>query len=125
MSSESPAKIAKPKKKRKPKMIALIRDNCTGCSGAPVCLNYCPVKDCMNLVDDGDTIFGIVTVNPATCTGCKKCVTAGTDGMVLDGCPWDAIDMVPTEEFENEFGPYDQDWDIPEAIMSSTGDPYK
>ena len=34
------------------------------------------------------------------CIGCKKCIAKGPDDTFLDGCPWDAIDMVPTAEVE-------------------------
>ena len=28
----------------------------------------------------------------------------GPDGSFLEGCPWDAIDMVPLAEFEGKYG---------------------
>lgn len=46
--------------------------------------------------------FGRIWVDPLKCVGCKKCVTWGEDGMVLAGCPWEAIVMVPTAEWERE-----------------------
>jgi ferredoxin len=39
-------------------------------------------------------------VDPALCIGCKKCVSQGPGGAFLDGCPWDAIEMVATEQVE-------------------------
>ena len=38
--------------------------------------------------------FGTVMVDAATCIGCAKCAAKGPDQILLDGCPWDAIDMV-------------------------------
>ena len=107
------------KRKRKPKELAVINDNCTGCSGSPACLEYCPVPNCMNYVDDPDTIFGVVIVDPALCIGCKKCTSKGPDGAFLDGCPWDAIDMIATKDFEEEHGDVDAEWEIPEPIATS------
>jgi len=105
---ENPVAAKKPTtsgaRKRKPKAIAYINDACTGCAGSPVCLSYCPVPGCMNFVDDPDTVFGRVFVDPDTCIGCKKCTSKGPDDTFLDGCPWDAIEMVPTEDYEAEFG---------------------
>jgi ferredoxin len=74
--------IATPRKKR-PKEIAVITECCTGCAGSPACVAYCPVE-----------------VDPALCIGCKKCVSQGPGGAFLDGCPWDAIEMVATEQVE-------------------------
>ena len=43
-------------------------------------------------------------MDPTVCIGCKKCVSKGPDGAFLDGCPWDAIEMVPIEEVEAAIG---------------------
>jgi ferredoxin len=88
-------------RKKKPKEIAVITECCTGCAGSPACVPYCPVEDCMFWVPDEDhPPFGHIEVDPFLCIGCKKCTSKGPDGSFLDGCPWDAIDMVPTEEIE-------------------------
>ena len=88
-------------RKRKPKLLAVINDNCTGCAGSPVCVAYCPVEACMFWVPDQDyPPFGRIEVDKSTCIGCAKCTTKGPDGTLLDGCPWDAIDMVAIEEWE-------------------------
>ncbi len=93
------------KRKRKPKDIAVITDNCTGCAGSPVCQELCPVEDCMNLIVDEDhQPFGYIWVDPVKCIGCKKCVTKGPDGTWLEGCPWNAIVMQPTAEWEASNG---------------------
>jgi ferredoxin len=92
---------------KKPKLLAAITDACTGCSGAPVCQVYCPVDDCMVLVPADDTVgYWRIWVDPLKCVGCKKCVTRGPEETFLDGCPWDAIVMVPTTEWEAVYGEF-------------------
>jgi ferredoxin len=92
-------------RKKKPKALAFITDRCTGCAGSPVCVGYCPIEACMFWVPDEDhPPFGMVAVDPGLCIGCKKCTTQGPDGTLLDGCPWDAIDMIDTEIWEAEYG---------------------
>jgi len=96
--------IATPRKK-KPKELAVITECCTGCAGSPACVPYCPVADCMYWVPDVDHApFGRIEVDPVLCIGCKKCVSKGPDGAFLDGCPWDAIEMIPIEEVEAVIG---------------------
>ena len=95
----------KDRRKKKPRDIAVITDNCTGCAGSPVCQDYCPIENCMILIKDEDSWpFGYIWVDPLKCIGCKKCTTTGPDEIQLDGCPWDAIEMVPTKEWESENG---------------------
>lgn len=48
--------------------------------------------------DEDHAPFGHIEVDPVLCIGCKKCVSKGPDGAFLDGCPWDAIEMVATEQ---------------------------
>ena len=96
--------IATPRKKR-PKEIAVITECCTGCAGSPACVPYCPVADCMYWVPDEDhQPFGHIEVDAMLCIGCKKCVSKGPDGAFLDGCPWDAIEMVAIEQVEAMIG---------------------
>jgi ferredoxin len=96
--------IATPRKKR-PKELAIITECCTGCAGSPACVPYCPVADCMYWVPDEEhPPFGHIEVDPVLCIGCKKCTSKGPDGAFLDGCPWDAIEMVPIEEVEAAIG---------------------
>jgi ferredoxin len=92
-------------RKRKPHILAVINEQCTGCSGSPACVEYCPVQDCMYWSSDEDhPPFGRIIVDPLLCIGCKLCTSKGPDGAFLEGCPWDAIDMVPLAEFEGNFG---------------------
>lgn len=93
------------KRKRKPHIIAFIEENCTGCAGSPACVEYCPVEDCMYWVPDAEhPPFGRIEVDPLLCIGCKLCTSKGPDGMFLEGCPWDAIELVPLAEFEATYG---------------------
>ncbi len=88
-------------RKRKPKLLAIINEHCTGCAGSPVCVAYCPVEACMFWVPDLEyPPFGRIEVDKTTCIGCAKCTSKGPDGTFLDGCPWDAIEMVAIEAWE-------------------------
>ena len=49
-------------------------------------------------------IRDMILVDPILCIGCKLCTSKGPDGAFLEGCPWDAIDMVPLAEFEAQYG---------------------
>jgi ferredoxin len=103
MSEGEPKNAAK--RKRKPHIVAVINEMCTGCSGSPACVDYCPVPNCMFWEEDPEhPPFGHILVDPITCIGCKLCTSKGPDGAFLEGCPWDAIDMVPLAEFEAKFG---------------------
>lgn len=89
------------RRKVKPKVLAVVTEACTGCGGSPVCQPYCPVEDCMVLVSDpGAFPFQRIEIDPLKCVGCKKCVGRGPDRIFLDGCPWDAIRLVPMREWE-------------------------
>jgi ferredoxin len=105
VKSEPMSKGIETPRKKKPRELAVITECCTGCSGSPACVPYCPVQDCMYWVPDEDhPPFGRIEVDPALCIGCKKCTSKGPDGAFLDGCPWDAIEMVPIGEVEETLG---------------------
>jgi ferredoxin len=92
-------------RKRKPKILAVINDSCTGCAGAPICVTECPVDLCMNEVQNPDApAFVRILVDPLLCIGCKKCISKGPMDTFLEGCPWDAIDMMPLDQYEAEYG---------------------
>lgn len=92
-------------RKKMPAILAITNENCTGCAGSPVCINYCPVDECMYWIPDEDhPPFGRIEVDGQTCIGCKQCISKGPDGTFLDGCPWDAIEMVPIAEVEAKLG---------------------
>jgi electron transport complex protein RnfB len=89
-------------RKKLPKELAVINaDNCTGCQS---CIEVCPV-DCISL----KTInMGVVKgtqsgceIDIERCVGCEVCVhipQKKTNPYELTVCPWDAIEMVPTEQ---------------------------
>ena len=49
-------------------------------------------------------VFQVIEVDPLKCIGCRKCLAKGPAGTLLDGCPWDAIAMIDTEEYESVYG---------------------
>ena len=90
-----PAKITD--KKKKPKIVAVVdEDNCTGCQ---VCVPFCPV-DCIRPVPDSK--YGIpippVQIRFNECIGCSICARVCTK------LTWDAIEMLPIEQFEKKYG---------------------
>jgi len=92
-------------RKKKPKILAVILDNCTGCAGSPACVEYCPVDECMFWVLDAEyPPLGKIEVDPNLCIGCKLCTSKGPDGTFLEGCPWDAIEMMDVAEWETRTG---------------------
>ena len=88
-------------RKKVPKELAVINaDNCTGCES---CLEVCPV-DCIELktIDRG-VVKGTqqwCEIDIERCVGCEVCVHIPgkkTKPYELTVCPWNAIEMVPTE----------------------------
>mgnify|MGYP000678101398 FL=1 len=81
-------------KKRKPKLMAVVdEDNCTGCMA---CVPFCPV-DCIEPVSKEkyeSTPIPPVQVRFNECIGCNACFKACRQ------LTWDAIRMIPTDEFE-------------------------
>jgi len=89
-----PAKYTE--KKRRPKMMAVVdEDNCTGCQ---VCVPFCPV-DCIESVpkEKYDTPIPPVQIRFNECIGCQICARVCTK------LTWDAIRMIPTDEFEKTY----------------------
>ena len=75
------------------------------CLTCGACVTECPVDDCMLEVQNPDAPqFIRIEVDPLLCIGCKKCISKGPLDTFLEGCPWDAIDMVSLQEFESEHG---------------------
>jgi len=94
------AKSKSPRKKI-PKRLAVIHaDNCTGCES---CIEVCPV-DCIELIEMGLGVKGAESwceVDLERCIGCGLCVRIPrkkSDPIELKVCPWDAIEMAPTEQ---------------------------
>jgi ferredoxin len=93
------------RRKRKPHILAVINESSTGCAGSPACVEYCPGAECIYwALDEDHPPFGRIIVDPLLCIRCKLCTSQGPDGAFLQGCPWDAIDMVLLAEFQGEKG---------------------
>ena len=87
-------------RKKLPKEVAVINaDNCTGCEA---CLEVCPV-DCIEMRSFNLGVKGSQSwceIDLERCVGCEVCVhipQKKTNPYELLVCPWDAIEMVPTE----------------------------
>ena len=83
-------------KTRKPKSIAVVdAGNCTGCQ---VCIPFCPV-DCIEVDDfvNGNSPISPVRIRYNECIGCSICARVCTK------LTWDAIHMLSTEQFEEQF----------------------
>ena len=94
-------------KKTRPKTVAIVdEDNCTGCQ---VCIPFCPV-DCIDLNQIGLGTKGNQSwceIDLERCVGCEVCVhipTQKSNPYELVVCPWDAIDMMPLDQYEEKFG---------------------
>ena len=88
-------------RKKVPKELAVINaDNCTGCEA---CLEVCPV-DCIVKIEQYPQ-FGMLQswceIDLERCVGCEVCVhipQKKSNPYELTVCPWDAIEMIKTEE---------------------------
>ena len=87
-------------RKKLPKEVAVINaDNCTGCES---CLEVCPV-DCIVKIQQYDQFQNLQSwcqIDLERCVGCEVCVhipQKASNPYELTVCPWNAIEMVPTE----------------------------
>jgi Pyruvate/2-oxoacid:ferredoxin oxidoreductase delta subunit len=85
------------RKRSRPRLIAVVHPSCTGCE---VCVDFCPV-DCIDdlppVESSGERIPSI-RIREEECIGCQICAK------VCDELTWNAIEMVPVDEFERRSG---------------------
>lgn len=73
--------------------IPYVSEICTGCGGKPICREYCK-NNAIVLIDDTENYpFKRAEINKDLCIGCRACISKGKDGIMLTGCPWNAIRM--------------------------------
>src|SRR5580698_11129207 len=75
------------KRKRKSHIVAVINDMCTGCSGSPACVDYCPVADCMFWVEDPEHApFRNILVDPLPCICSQPRTSKRPHAALLHAC---------------------------------------
>jgi NAD-dependent dihydropyrimidine dehydrogenase PreA subunit len=83
----------------KKRFVAFIDDTCSGCAGMPVCRIFCPTDGALEYVlDEASHHIKRMRVNPDKCIGCRSCASRGHLGAHTEGCPWNAVRMVPAED---------------------------
>ncbi len=86
------------KKKKRPRLVAVVRED--GCTGCEACVPFCPV-DCIEHVPRDkypDVVIPPVQIRFDECIGCQICARVCTK------LAWDTIEMIPTDQFEKEWG---------------------
>lgn len=84
-------------KKKRPRLMAVINEACTGCEA---CIDFCPV-DCIDHVPPAEytgAVIPPVRIRVHECIGCQICAK------VCEHLAWNAIDMVPIDDFERASG---------------------
>ncbi len=84
-------------KKKRPRLMAVVNDSCTGCEA---CIDFCPV-DCIDHVPPAEytgAVIPPVRIRWHECIGCQICAK------VCEHLAWNAIDMLPIDEFERHSG---------------------
>ena len=97
MYDDIPHYNKKTKKKKRPRLMAIVNESCTGCEA---CIPFCPV-DCIDHEPPSDytgAVIPPVRIRWHECIGCQNCAR------VRDVMAWNAIDMIPIDDFEEQFG---------------------
>ncbi len=79
-------------RKKKPKKLAIIDEQ--GCSGCEICIDFCPVENCIIKVENQNHpgINPVCKIKLDLCIGCALCERY---------CPWETIYIIPFEEYES------------------------
>ncbi|MEE9522348.1 MAG: 4Fe-4S binding protein [candidate division NC10 bacterium] len=96
MYEDIPHHTKKTIKKKRPRLMAVVNDSCTGCEA---CIPFCPV-DCIDHEPPAQSTGAIippVRIRWHECIGCQICAR------VCDGMAWEAIDMISIDQFETDF----------------------
>ncbi|MFQ5988846.1 MAG: 4Fe-4S dicluster domain-containing protein [Candidatus Methylomirabilales bacterium] len=96
MYEDIPHYNKKTKKKKRPRLMAVVNDSCTGCEA---CIPFCPV-DCIDHEPSSQytgAVIPPVRIRWHECIGCQICAR------VCDGMAWNAIDMITIDDFEDQF----------------------
>lgn len=96
MYEDIPHYNKKTTKKKRPRLMAVVNDSCTGCEA---CIPFCPV-DCIDHEPPHDytgAVIPPVRIRWHECIGCQICAR------VCEGMAWNAIDMIPIDQFERQF----------------------
>ena len=86
----------KTRKKKRPRLMAVVNDACTGCEA---CIPFCPV-DCIDHEPPAGytgAVIPPVRIRWHECIGCQICAR------VCEGMAWNAIDMISIDQFEADF----------------------
>ena len=80
----------------KKRFVASIDESCTGCAGTPICIMFCPAEGALEYYcDESSPHFKRMRVNSEKCIGCRSCLTRGYLDARIEGCPWNAVSMIP------------------------------
>jgi Pyruvate/2-oxoacid:ferredoxin oxidoreductase delta subunit len=105
-------------KKIRPMLIAVVNPSCTGCE---VCVDFCPV-DCIDdpaSVEHAGAMTPPIMIREEECIGCQVCAK------VCDELTWNAIEMVPAEEFERRSRSHLNDHPVEERTAPAANGPVR
>lgn len=92
-----PQEVKKTVKKKRPRLMAVVNESCTGCEA---CIDFCPVTCIDHPAPESyaGAVIPPVRIRHHECIGCQICAK------VCEHMAWNAIDMIPIDEFERKYG---------------------
>ncbi len=92
-----PQEVKSTVKKKRPRLMAVVNSSCTGCEA---CIDFCPVSCIDHPIPEAYTgaVIPPVRIRWHECIGCQICAR------VCEHLAWNAIDMIPIDEFEELYG---------------------